>query len=88
MLDDEELIRPFQQLVDRRAHRAFDDRDQVVRVELALGSHVERSSPALVVRGDRDEREDPLDVAALEAGFGESFGSASLGRGPARTDTR
>ena len=88
VLDDEELIRPFQQLVDRRAHRAFDDRDEVVCVELAVGAHVERSSPALVVGGERDELEDPLDVAVLEAGLGRAVRQRDLGRGPARRDTR
>ena len=35
MLDDEQLVRPLQQLVDRRAHRALDDRDQLLGVDAA-----------------------------------------------------
>ena len=34
MLDDEELVGPLQELVDRRAHRALDDVDQILRVEV------------------------------------------------------
>ena len=36
VLDDEQLVGPLEQLVDRRAHRALDDPDEVVRVELPL----------------------------------------------------
>ena len=75
VLDDEELVGPLQQLVDRRAHRALHDRDQVVRVELPLGADVERAAPALVVRRERDEVEDPLDV--LVAGLGQPLGGAA-----------
>ena len=36
MLDDEQLVRPLQQLVDRRAHRRLDDVDEPLGVELAV----------------------------------------------------
>ena len=62
VLDDEELVRPLQQLVDRRAHRALHDVDEVVRVELPLGADVERAAAALVVGRERDEVKDALDV--------------------------
>ena len=35
-----------------------------------VGSEEERAAAALVVRGERDELEDPLDVSLLEAGLG------------------
>ena len=82
MLDDEQLVGPLQQLVDRRAHRALDDRDQVVRVQLALGPDVERSLAALIVRRERDEIEDPVDV--LVACLGQTLGSPAANQ-PLRT---
>ena len=75
VLDDEELVRPLQQLVDRRAHRALHDGDEVVRVELQFGADVERAAAALVVRRERHEVEDPLDV--LVAGLGQPLGGAA-----------
>ncbi len=33
VLDDEQLVRTLQQLVDRRAHRALDDADEMLRVD-------------------------------------------------------
>jgi hypothetical protein len=72
VLDDEELVRTLQQLVDRRAHRLLHDRDEVGCVELLLGADVERAAAALVVGRERDEVEDPLDV--LVAGFGQPLG--------------
>src|SRR5215211_4519128 len=67
VLDDEELVRTLQKLVDRRAHRALDQPDEVRGVEADLGAEVERSAATLVVRRKRDELEDPLDVDADDA---------------------
>ena len=75
VLDDEELVRPLQQLVDRCAHRALHDRDEVVRVQLPVGADVERAPASLVVRRERDEVEDPLDV--LEPGLGQPLRRAA-----------
>src|SRR6266545_5149346 len=67
VLDDEELVRPFQQLVDRRAHRALDDRGQVLGVDRMLAADVERPAAALVVGRDRDKLEDAFHVDVVEA---------------------
>src|SRR3954451_5441834 len=61
MLDDEELVRPLQQLVDRRAHRALDDSGELLGIDRMLAPDVECAAPALFVRRDRDELEDSLD---------------------------
>ena len=71
VLDDEELVRPLQELVDRRAHRPLDDADEVGRVEPELRAEVERAAAALVVRRERDELEDPLDVDVVESRLAE-----------------
>ena len=63
VLDDEQLVGPLEELVDRRAHRPLDDRDELLRVDRLLGADVERAAAALVVRRERDELEDPVDVA-------------------------
>src|SRR5207244_4383925 len=91
VLDDEELVGPLQELVDRRAHRALDDRDQLLRVHVRLRADVERSAPALVVRGERDELEDALDVSVLETGLEEPLARAPSDqalRARARVDPR
>ena len=75
MLDDEQLVRTLEQLVHRGAHRALDDRDKVERVELKGRSDVQRAAAALVVRRQRDELEDALDVR-----FGEARLEQALGR--------
>ena len=67
VLDDEELVGALQKVVDRRAHRALGDVDQDLRVEVLLGPDEERLASALVVRRDRDELEDPLDIRLVEA---------------------
>ena len=74
VFDDEELVRALEELVDRRAHRALDQLDEVLRVEPQVGAEVERPAATLVVGGERDELEDPLDVRVLEAGLAEPFG--------------
>ena len=76
MLDDEELVGSLEELVDRRAHRALDDPDEVLRVELARRADEQRAAAALVVRRERHELEDPLDVVA-EARLGEPLGGAA-----------
>jgi hypothetical protein len=75
VLDDEQLVGPLQQLVDRRAHRVLDDRDEIVGVEPPLGPDIERPLAALVVRRERDEIENPLDV--LVPGLGEALGGTT-----------
>ncbi len=77
VLDDEQLVRPLEQFVHRRAHRALDDVDEVLGVHRRVGSDEERSAPALVVRRERDELEDALDVATGEAGFEQPVGGGS-----------
>jgi hypothetical protein len=74
VLDDEELVRALEKLVNRRAHRALDDLDEVLGIEAQAGSEVERSATALVVGGERDELEDPLHVRVVEPCFTEALG--------------
>src|SRR5207249_5851514 len=62
MLHDEELVRPLEQLVDRRAHRTLDDAGELFRVHCPLAADVERSAATLVVSRKRDELEEPVDV--------------------------
>ena len=77
MFDDEELVRPLQQLVDRRAHRALHDVGQLLRVDGLRGADVERAAAALVVRREWDELENPLDVARFESGLEQALGRAA-----------
>ena len=88
VLDDEQLVGALQQLVDRRAHRPLDDLDQVLGVDRAVGADVERAAPALVVRRERDELEDAVDVRLAEARLEQTLGGACRGRAPARTGRR
>ena len=74
VLDDEQLVGPLEELVDRRAHRALDDLDEPLGVEALRGADEERAAAALVVRRERDELEDPLDVAAVEARLEQPVG--------------
>jgi signal transduction histidine kinase len=76
VLDDEELVRPLEELVDRRAHRALDDLDELLGVHARLRADVERAPAALVVCRERDELEDLLDVLAVEAGFQQALARA------------
>ncbi len=73
MLDHEQLVRPLQQFVHGRTHRSLHDLDEVLGVELLLGSDVERPAPALVVRRKRNELEDPLDIELVEPGVQQPF---------------
>jgi hypothetical protein len=75
VLDDEELVGPLQELVDRGAHRGLDHADEVVRVELPRSADVEGAAAALVVGGERHEVEDPLD--ALVPGLRQPLGRTS-----------
>ncbi len=74
VLDHEQLVGPLEELVDRRAHRALDDLDEPLGVEAFRRADEERAAAALVVRRERDELEDPLDVAVLEAGLEQTVG--------------
>ena len=69
VLDDEQLVGALEQLVDGGAHRLLDDLDQVLGVDRAVGADVERAAAALVVRRERDELEDAVDVRLVEAGL-------------------
>ena len=69
MLDDEELVGPLQEVVDRRAHRSLGDVDEHLGIEVLLRSDEERLAAALVVGRDRDELEDAVDVGRVEAGL-------------------
>ena len=75
-LDDHgALVGALHQLVDLRAHRALDDPQQLRRLDpgrAALGgADVEGADAALVVGGDGDELDDPLDLLVSEAIGGE-----------------
>src|SRR2546427_10307882 len=59
MLDNEQLVRPLQQLVDRRAHRPFDDASQLLGIHRMVAADVERSATALVMCREWNELEDP-----------------------------
>ena len=74
VLDDEQLVRPLEQLVDGRAHRLLDDVNEVLGVDRAVGADVERPAAALVVRRERDELEDALDVSLAEARLEQPLG--------------
>ena len=77
LLDDRALVGALHQLVDLARHRALDDRQQVCGLDLvvaALGAaDVQRAEAALVVRGDGDGLEDPLDLVVVEALAGEAL---------------
>ena len=76
LLDDVELVGPLEQTVDRGAHRAFDDLDELLRIDGLLRADVERSSTALVVCRQRNELEDPLDLPTLESGLLQALARA------------
>src|SRR5215211_2438348 len=76
VLDDEELVWALEQLVDRRAHRRLDDLDETLRVQLRVRAHIERAAAALVVRRQRHELEDALDVVLAEARLEQALGRA------------
>ena len=76
VLDDEELVGPLQELVDRRAHRALDEGDQVLGVHRPLGAEVEGAAAALVVGRDGDELEDPVDLVLAVAGLEQALARA------------
>ncbi|CAN5118148.1 hypothetical protein BH18ACT14_BH18ACT14_10390 [soil metagenome] len=67
MLDHEELIRALQELVDGRAHRPLDEAHQLLRVEPEAGAQIQEAFATLVVRRERDELEDSLDLDVVEA---------------------
>jgi RNA polymerase primary sigma factor len=79
LLDHGELVGPLHQLVDLGAHRALDDPQQLRRVDpglTALGAaDVEAADPALVVGGDGDGLDRPLDLLGAEALLGKSLAS-------------
>ena len=72
VLDDEQLVGPLEQRVDRSAHGALHDVDELLAAQPGLGTDDQRAPAALVVRGERDELENPLDVPLAEAGLLET----------------
>src|SRR5205809_3473395 len=74
VLDDEELVGAFEQLVDGRAHRVLDDAYEPFGVDPLPRAHVEGAAAALVVRGEGNELEDPVDVEVVEAGLAQPVG--------------
>ena len=74
MLDDEQLVGPLEELVHRRAHRALDDVDEPLGVDAPVGAHEQRAAPALIVRRQRHQLEDALDVAVVEARLQQPVG--------------
>ena len=77
VLDDEQLVRALEKLVHRGAHRPLDDVDEVLGVDLGVRADEERALPALVVRRERDELEDAVDVAFAEACLEQPLGCCS-----------
>jgi hypothetical protein len=51
VLDDEELVRALEKLVDGRAHRPLDELDEILRVDPKARAEEEAASSSLVVRG-------------------------------------
>src|SRR5829696_9637827 len=90
LLDHVGLVGALEQLVDLRAHRALDDRQQLLGADRPVGGVVgraqpQRPEPALVVRGDRHRLEHPLDLLAVEPLGGEASARLAGGHGlPAR----
>src|SRR5918994_3821268 len=67
VLDDEQLVRALEELEDRSAHRRLDDLAELLRIHPRVAADEQRPDPTLVVRRERDELEDALDVARREA---------------------
>ncbi len=71
LLDDLDLVGALHQLVDLRGHRALDDLQQRLGVDLRLATlqaaDLQRAEATLVVGGDRNRGEDPLDLLLGEA---------------------
>ena len=74
VLDDEQLVGSLQELEHGGAHRALDEIDERLGVDVAGGADEQRAAAPLVVGRDRDELEDLLDVARSEARLGEPLG--------------
>jgi hypothetical protein len=89
VLDDEKLVGPLQQLIYRSAHGRLDDLAQLLGVHAGLAADEQRPASTLVVGCQRDELENPLDVAlpeaCLEQPIGRLLANESLGAG-ARVD--
>ena len=73
VLDDEQLVGALEQLVDGGAHRLLDDLDQVLGVDRPVRADVQRAAAALVVRRERYELEDAVDVRLVETGLEEAL---------------
>ena len=81
LFDDLDLVRALHQLVDLRGHARLGDLQQRGGVDLldALldAADLQRRQPALVVRGDGNALEDPLDLPLGEAVGGEPLARAA-----------
>ena len=55
----------------------LDDVDEVLRIDLRLGADEQRSLPALVVRRERDELEDAVDVDVRKTRFEQTLGGCA-----------
>ncbi len=74
VLDDEQLVRALQELVHRRAHRAFDDLDEMLGVDPRVRSDEQRSLTALVMSREWNELQDAVHVSVGETGFEQALG--------------
>ena len=73
MLDHPELVGALEKLEDRRAHRALDEIDESLGVDVVRRADEQRAAAALIVGRDRDELENLLDRRRVEPGVGEPF---------------
>ena len=88
VLDDEQLVGALEELEHRRAHRALDEIDERLGVDVARGADEQRAAAALVVGRDRDELEDLLDVAGARSPPRRAARRPGRRRAPARTGRR
>ena len=81
LLDHRQLVGTLHQLVYLRAHRLLDDLQQPAGVDVELAilgtADVEGSDAALVMGGDRDRLDHPLDLLGVEALLGEAIAGRS-----------
>ena len=88
MLDHEQLVGTLEELEHRGAHRALDEIDERLGVDVACRADEQRAAATLIVCGDRDELEDLLDVARGDSPLLPTARRPGRRRGPARMGTR
>jgi para-aminobenzoate synthetase / 4-amino-4-deoxychorismate lyase len=74
LVDDEELVGPFEQIVGFARHRVFDDLDEIFGthcIDMRVGAEQDRASATLIVRRARKCVERAVCVAFTESGFDE-----------------